>query len=119
MQADSLPPCLHRRREVDLAWVARELGLLGNERRTIINKLRLLAEHNGFPLPKRPRFVGATRITGPKSICALSVWDRDPVERWLEDDRPPAESAALATIRRGAAAEEMARRALQLVAANG
>jgi hypothetical protein len=113
--ADPLRARPHRPTEVDLCWIARRLGLVDNERRTIIDKVRRLAEHSGFPLPKRPRFVKGIRITGPMSIDAFSIWDRDPVERWLEDDLPPAESAALAARRRSTVAEEMGKRALQLV----
>lgn len=104
-----------RRGEVDLVWIARELSLLRHEQRTIIAKLRLLAERCHFPLPKNPRFVKGARITGPDSIHARSVWDRDPVELWLENDRPPPEAAAIGQLRRNAAAEEMDRRASGLV----
>jgi hypothetical protein len=111
----------HRATEVDLCWIARRLGLLDFERRTIIGKVRLLAEQCSFPLPKNPRFVKGARHR-PEAIDAFSIWDRDPVELWIEDDRPPAESAALVAARRSTVAEEMARRAsniVQLVAANG
>jgi hypothetical protein len=106
----------HRASEVDLLWIAGQLGLVHHERRTIIAKVRLLAEKAGFPLPKNPRFVKGTRITGPLAIDARSIWDRDPVERWIEDDRPPAETAAAIALRRTAVAEQMATRALSLVA---
>lgn len=131
MQAVSLTACAphrstdqvrarpHRATEVDLCWIARRLGLLDNERRTIIDKVRRLAEHHHFPLPKRPRFVKGVRVTGHLSIDAFSIWDRDPVERWIEDDLPPAESAALVATRRTGAREEMRERALSLVASNG
>jgi hypothetical protein len=121
MQADPLPACgalrsrTTRQTEVDLCWIARRLGLLDNERRTIIDKVRRLAEHHGFPLPKRPRFVRGVRILGPRSIDAYSVWDRDPVERWIEDDRPPAESAALAAVRKHTVRHELSSRAARLV----
>jgi hypothetical protein len=105
--------------EVDLLWIAGKLGLLHyKERRTIIAKVRLLAEQSNFPLPKNPRFVSGKRITGAQSIDANSIWDRDPVDLWLDGDRPPAESAALVTQRRTDVAEEMRARALQLVAVN-
>lgn len=108
----------HRKSEVDLCWIAGQLALLHHAPRTIVAKVRLLADKAGFPLPKNPRFVGGERKTGTQAIDARSIWDRDAVERWLEDDRPPAESAALVAIRRSSVAEEMGKRALQLVAAN-
>jgi hypothetical protein len=107
--------------EVNLCFVARRLGIIDQAPRTIIAKVRLLAANCGFPLPKTPRFVKGARLTGPDSIHAGSIWDRDPVECWFEDDRPPPEAAAAALVRRNAAAEEMARRAhgLVLVSNNG
>jgi hypothetical protein len=118
--AEPLRARQHRRTEVDLLWIAGQLGLTHHAPRTIIAKVRLLAEQSGFPLPKTPRFVAGVRKTGAEAIDARSIWDRDPVERWLEDDRPPAESAALTQLRRNNVAEEMGRRAqgLVLVAAN-
>jgi hypothetical protein len=104
----------HRATEVDLLWIAARLGLLHRPPRTIVEKVRALAEAAHFPLPKTPRFVKAVRITGPLSIDTRSIWDRDPVEAWLEDDRPPAEGAALVAVRQSAAREEMAKRAAQL-----
>lgn len=109
----------HRSCEADLCFVARRLGWLDRPRRTIIVKLRHLAEHNHFPLPKTPRFIKGARVTGPRSIDAFSIWDRDSVERWLEGDLPPAESAALAFARKASVRHEMGQRALSLVVSNG
>lgn len=108
----------HRSAEVDLLWIARRLGLLHLRPRAIVAKVRLLAGQrlHPFPLPKNPRFVKGERQQGAASIDARSLWDRDTVERWFEDDLPPVESAALVQVRRSAVAEEMTRRALQLVA---
>lgn len=136
MQAVSLPSCAadpalraraHRSStELDLCSIAARLGLLQRRRRVVIAKVRALAVPRaeggpGFPLPKTPRFVKGGRLTGPLSIDAYSLWDRDAVERWFEDDLPPGEATALAVARRSAAAEEMTRRAVGLVklAANG
>lgn len=101
--------------EVDLLWIATQLGLANRNRRTIIAKLRLLVA-SGLPLPKNPRFVKGERQLGADAIDAHSIWDRDAVERWLENDRPPAESPALTVARRTDVAEQMRSRALQLVA---
>jgi hypothetical protein len=105
----------HRSTEVDLCWIARQLGLLDRSRRTIIDKVRSLAARSGFPLPKNPRIVKGERITGPNSIDAYSIWNRDAVELWIENDRPPPEGVAAALVRRNAAADEMARRASNLI----
>jgi hypothetical protein len=122
MQAVSLPACAsglrsraHRSTEVDLVWIARKLGLVDATARTIIKHVRALAAGSGFPLPKRPRFVKGQRITGPDCIDARSIWDRDAVEAWFEDDLPPAGAAALAAARRSTVAVELDRRALELV----
>lgn len=105
----------HRRTEVDLLWIAKQLGLTHHKSRTIVAKVRLLAQHSGFPLPKTPRFVGAERKTGADAIEVRSIWDRDPVELWLENDRPPAETAAVVQLRQSTTAAEMARRTADLV----
>lgn len=107
----------HRRTEVDLLWIAKELGIVHHTPRTIIAKVRLLAEQSGFPLPKSPRFVNGERLRGPQSIDARSIWDRDPVELWLDDDRPPPETVATTAARRSNVVEQLRERALQLVAA--
>lgn len=129
MQAVSLHSCgpagntvrsrPHRATEADLCFVARRLGLIDNAPRTIIDKVRRLAERHGFPLPKRPRFVRGVRVTGHMSIDAFSIWDRDAVERWLEGDLPPAENAAIAFARKASVRHEMGKRALTLVTSNG
>lgn len=106
----------HRSTEVDLLWIAKQLGIVHHAQRTIIAKVRLLAEQSAFPLPKTPRFVNGERLRGAQSIDARSIWDRDTVELWLDDDRPPADAAAAVAMRRTNVAEEMNRRALQLVA---
>jgi hypothetical protein len=109
-----------RSTEVDLHWIAKQLGMANRPRRAVIDRVRALADPRSpapFPLPKTPRFKAGERITGPRSIDAHSIWDRDPVEIWFEDDRPPAESASLVAIRRSNVAEQLSARALQLVAA--
>lgn len=127
MQVVSLTPCgtiqrrTHRSTEVDLCFIAGRLGLMQRPRRTIVEKVRVLAEHHGFPLPKTPRIVKGVRILGPRAIDAFSIWDRDAVELWLEGDRPPEDSAAAIVVRRSAVRAEMGKRAqgLVLVASNG
>lgn len=114
--AASLSARRHLPSEVDLCWIAGQLGMLHRPRRAIIDKLRLLCQDAGFPVPKNPRFVKGVRQVGASAIDTHSIWDRDAVERWLENDRPPAESAALTVARRTDVAEQMRSRALQLVA---
>jgi hypothetical protein len=80
--------------DLSLAAVARRLRLDHHASRTIVSKLRVLVEASGFPLPRNPRIVRGKRLTGPKSVCAASVWDRDEVELWLEGDQPPPAAAA-------------------------
>ena len=113
------PPALdarpYRHNEVLLPHIARRLGLADRPRRYIIARVRLLAKDHGFPLPKNPRFVNGQRLTGPASIDARSVWDKDAVDCWFEHDRPPVETAGLVAARREAVAADMRDRALRLV----
>lgn len=106
-------PCLSS--EVLLPYIARRLGIVHQLPRTIVKKVRLLADKAGFPLPKTPRFVGAVRMTGANAIDARSVWDRDAVDLWFEGDRPRAETQGMALARQSAARAEMAKRGLQLL----
>lgn len=108
------PRC--RATELTLLDVARELGLAHRSRRTTIAKVRLLAGQSGFPLPKNPRFVLGVRQTGKDSIDAFSIWDRDQVLIWLDNDRPPPEAAARAADRQLTVRAEMGKRAFELVA---
>jgi hypothetical protein len=129
--ASCIAPLLRRRRqhraqppsplncEADLCFVARRLGLIDNERRTIIDKVRRLAERHGFPLPKRPRFVRASASPGICSIDAFSIWDRDAVERWLEGDLPPAEKRRDRLRPQGVGAPRNGQARAHLVASNG
>lgn len=105
-----------RANEALLTYVARRLGIIDFSARTIIAKVRLLAEHHHFPLPKNPRFVAGVRQVGPQAIDARSVWDKDAVDLWFDDDRPANESAGLAIARVSSARDELQRRALALVA---
>lgn len=115
------PPRLHdrpcRANEVNLTAIARRLGIVDAAPRNIIRKVRLLADKHSFPLPKTPRFVNDVRMAGADSIDARSIWDRDPVDLWFENDRPPMEAAAVTFARRSAARDDMRARAQQLVAA--
>lgn len=115
------PPRVHdrpcRANEINLTAIARRLGLVDRQPRAIIRRVRLLAADYGFPLPKTPRFINGVRITGADSIDARSIWDRDAVDLWFEDDRPPMEAAAAVHARQAAVRDSMRERALQLVAA--
>lgn len=107
-------PC--RPNEYTLAAIARKLGMVDRPRRSIIDRIRLLATTQGFPLPKTPRFVAGIRQSGPRAIDAFSIWDKDAVDLWFENDLPPHESRERAAARRAAVSVEMGRRALLLVA---
>lgn len=105
-----------RASEVDVAWIARQLGIADRPPRTIIARIRVLAERCSFPLPKTPRFFMGARVRGPASIDAFSIWDKDPVERWLEDDLPPTTAAASVVELSATTRSDLAARARALVA---
>lgn len=76
------------RREYSLKDMVRLLGMQSCERRTAIDKLRLLAEQCGMPLPKTPRIWRGRVQTGPAAIYAGSVWCALEMDAWM--DRGPA-----------------------------
>lgn len=85
----SLPRTGGRRGEYALGDVARELRLAHfRDVRTIITKLRILAKHDGMPLPVTPRIENGAPITGPNSIYRLSRWDAGEFDAW-RDGRSP------------------------------
>lgn len=78
----------HFRREYTLADLIRLLKMQGTQRRTAIEKLRLLAEQCAMPLPKTPRIWRGRVQTGPAAIHARSVWCALEMDAWM--DRGPA-----------------------------
>lgn len=93
-------------RQYALADVARPLGLSHFAIRTIIEKLRLNAEHDGMPLPRTPRYVSGRKIDGPCAIHAHSRWDAGEFDAWLYGRHPGAPVAVVSALR-----AEMAQRA--------
>jgi hypothetical protein len=94
-----------------LADVAGPLGLGHFAIRTIIEKLRLLAEHDGMPLPRTPRFVDGRQLQGPFAIHAHSRWDAGEFDAWLHGRHPGAPAVAANAVR-----FEMAQRAERMAA---
>jgi hypothetical protein len=80
-----LPATGGRRGEYALGDVARELKLSHLSIRTIIDHLRILARHDGMPLPTTPRAVGQRPVHGPASIWKKSRWDAGRFDAWLDD----------------------------------
>lgn len=107
-------PC--RQNEYTMVAIARRLGMVDRPRRSIIDRIRLLVEKQGFPLPKTPRFVSGIRQFGASAIDARSIWDKDAVDIWFENDLPPHESRERITARRASVSAELGKRALLLVA---
>ncbi|WP_414902481.1 hypothetical protein ACMT1E_04425 [Sphingomonas flavalba] len=101
------PPLRRSLADIDLHGVARRLGMEGRERRTIIMTVRRLIDRHGFPWPKTPRFLRGQRLFGAGAVTAYSIWSRDAVDQWFDDDLPPAMLAAGDARRRA-----MTRRAL-------
>lgn len=90
-----LPATGGRRGEYALADIARPLGLLHKSIRTIIDALRVLAKHDGMPLPRTPRIVSGKPVKGPNSICKDSRWDAGEIDAWLEGRGPVSPAPAL------------------------
>jgi hypothetical protein len=83
-----------RRGEYALGDVARDLSLAHFAVRSIIEKLRALAKHDGMPLPRTPRVVEGRTITGPDSIYCKSRWDAGEFDAWLDSRSPSGPAAA-------------------------
>lgn len=76
--------------------LAKRFGLpLNASRRTIINHVRILHQHHGFPAPTNLRFEKARLISGARAIIWHSHFARDLVELWFAGGTHPA-TAALA-----------------------
>lgn len=105
-----------RRAEIDVAGIGRLLGMAGRPARAIVATIRKLIEKHGFPHPRTPRFVKSRRLTGADAVCARSLWARDQVEQWFDDDTPPAVAARAAGAGREQVRAELAERARALVA---
>lgn len=80
-----LPKTGGRRGEYALGDVARELKLSHLSIRSIIDHLRILAKHDGMPLPTTPRTVGRLPVRGPACIWKQSRWDAGRFDAWLDD----------------------------------
>jgi hypothetical protein len=94
--ASSVPATGGRRGEYALADVARPLGLLHRPVRSIVETLRVLARHEGMPLPRSPRIVKGKPLSGPRAICRASRWDAGEFDAWLDGRGPAAPSVPLA-----------------------
>ena len=114
IEAPALPQ-LRRASDIDVAGVAAELLIANRPQRFILGMIRLLVEKEGFPPPRSPRFVVGRRLTGHDAVWARSLWDRDAVERWLDDDLPPAQAAAKAANDRAATRARLGERAKLIV----
>jgi hypothetical protein len=99
-----------------IADVARPLGLLDFAIRTIIEKLRLLAEHDGMPLPRTPRIVDGRPMRGPRAIHYHSRWDAGEFDAWLYGRHPGAPASSELPVP-GALRDEMQRRARSIAGA--
>lgn len=94
------------------------LGMGALDSRTQLEQLRALAEREGMPLPKNPRFWRGIRQLGAASIGRKSVWNARAFDEWHETRGSNAAPVASPRGGRPAAApglrEAMQRRARQL-----
>lgn len=114
MGAQLLPVMHGRRGAYAIGDVAQQLRISHLDVRTIIDKLRLLAAHDGMPLPDNPRTWGREIVNGPQSICRASLWDAGRFDAWLDNRHPP--SPAAAAIAAGQLRDQLAANARNLVA---
>jgi hypothetical protein len=114
------PPALRQlersNSEIGLAGVAKMLGLAQRPPRAIIATVRLMIDTRGFPMPKTPRFVKGEPKLGSAAVHSESVWNRDQVEIWIDDDRPPPDAAAHGAAKREAVRAGLAARAKAIAA---
>jgi len=117
--AGSLPQTGGRQGRYALGDVARALGMAHFSRRTIIDRLRMLAQHQAMPLPLTPRMVGRVPVTGPRAIHVNSRWDAAEFDAWHDGRGPAGPGAAGAMPSPSALRDTMKARALRLVAGAG
>lgn len=112
--ATDLPPVTGGRRgEYALGDVARQLRMSHLGTRTIIAKLRALAQHEQMPLPRTPRVIDGKPVRGPDCIYRLSRWDAGEFDAWLEGSSPTSPAGAPAVLA-APIREDMRRRAAQI-----
>lgn len=92
-----LPACQPRRREYALGDMVELLALDDLEQRTVIDRLRKLADQSGLPLPKNTRQWAGRIMRGSKVICAASRWCALAVDAWLDGQGPHGGTAMPAT----------------------
>jgi hypothetical protein len=113
----ALPQLARRQSEINLAGLALKLGMADRPSRAIIETVRKLVDRHGFPPPKTPRFRAGKRLTGGQAVHAGSIWWRDPVEQWFDDDLPPGQAALCAVARATATRADLANRARRIAGA--
>jgi hypothetical protein len=104
-----------RASDIDVAGVAELLFMARRPPRFIVAMIRLLVEKEGFPAPRSLRFVAGRRMTGADAVWTRSIWERDAVERWLDEDLPPTQAAAKAANDRAATRTRLGERAKLIV----
>lgn len=106
-------------RDVDMAEIARRLGICDNSWRTIIDTIRTLHTGYGFPAPKTPRLVKGALIIGGGAIIRRSKFPRARVEDWFDNHLSPAQRAVDDGNEAATAAASLAANARQLLAVAG
>lgn len=116
--APILPSTSGRRCEYAVGDLARMLGIAHFAPRTIIDLLRVKAQHDGMPLPKTPRVWGGRLVSGPQAIWLQSRWDAELFDGWHaasggNEPCPPASAALRADLARRA--ERIAEKSARLI----
>jgi hypothetical protein len=85
--------------------------------RTIVDKLRVLADRDGMPLPRTPRIASGKPVHGPLVIYSKSRWDAGEFDAWIDGRGPTGGGAPVARPLAAPVRNEMAGRAAQIAQA--
>lgn len=57
--------------------------------RWLVNRIRQLVEHCGFPPPVAPRVVAGEVLDGAQAVTKFAMWHQAAVDQWFDDRLPP------------------------------
>lgn len=84
--------------------------------RWLVNRVRQLVEHAGFPPPVAPRIVADALLDGASAVTKFAMWHRAGVDQWFDDRLPPALALVVDNEVIGSWSDELAARTAELAA---